>query len=121
VCGQRDPRKYDANRPHCPPIADYWTDLALGTAHYGREDDPVLVWQADTCTANPTVPQRVVDQDYAQDPARAVAEYGAQFRSDLEVFLTREAVEACIASGRRELPPVPRVSYRAFVDPSGGS
>jgi len=33
----------------------------------------------------------------------------------------REAVEACVEPGRRELPPVAGLSYHAFVDPSGGS
>ena len=29
-------------------------------AHWGQDDDPVLVWQADTRAMNPTVDQRVI-------------------------------------------------------------
>lgn len=88
--------------------------------HYG-EDGSVLVWQADTRTMNPTVPQSVIDAAYERDPASAAAEYGARFRSDIESFISREAVDACVVSGRYELPPVGDRQYVAFVDPSGGS
>jgi hypothetical protein len=89
--------------------------------HYGKNGDPILVWQADTRTMNPTVPQRVIDEAMEQDPANAAAEYGAQFRSDIESFIAREAVEACITVGLRERAPITGVNYVAFVDPSGGS
>jgi hypothetical protein len=89
--------------------------------HYGKDDAPVLVWQAPTAAMNPNVPERVIARAYEDDPSSAAAEYGAQFRSDIESFLTREAVDACVVPGRRELPPVEGVRYRAFVDPSGGS
>ena len=88
--------------------------------HYGRNSD-VLVWQADTRTMNPSVPQRIIDRAYAKDEAKAKAEYGAQFRNDIESFVSREAVDACIIDGRIELPFVKGNKYRAFTDPSGGS
>ena len=89
--------------------------------HFGKDGDPVIVWQADTRTMNPTVPQRVIDEATERDPASAAAEYGAKFRSDVESFVNREAVEACVTFGVRERAPVSGVSYLAFVDPSGGS
>ena len=97
---------------------------ALWTAHrkhFGKDGDPVLVWQADTRTMNPTVPQRVIDEATERDPASAAAEYGARFRSDVESFVNREAVETCVSLGVRERQPMSAVSYSAFVDPSGGS
>jgi hypothetical protein len=97
---------------------------ALWTAHrkhFGKENDPVLVWQAATRTMNSTVPQRVIDAALEADPASAGAEYLANFRSDIEAFVTREAVEACVAAGVRERPRVSGTRYAAFVDPSGGS
>ena len=51
----------------------------------------------------------------------AAAEYGAEFRSDVEAFLPREAIDAVVVPGRRELPPLEGIRYVAFVDPSGGS
>ena len=89
--------------------------------HYGKDGDPVLVWQAATRDMNPSVPQSFVDAHLADDPARGQAEYMAQFRSDLESFVVREAVEACVSAGVRERPPQPFVSYSGFADPSGGS
>ena len=44
-----------------------------------------------------------------------------EFRSDIESFVSRDAIEACVALGVRERAPVPDVRYAAFVDPSGGS
>ena len=89
--------------------------------HYGKDDAPVLVWRAPTLTMNPSVPRRVIDEVYEADPASAAAEYGAEFRTDVETFVTREAVEACVSLGVRERPPVLDEYYSAFVDPSGGS
>ena len=89
--------------------------------HYGKDGDTVLVWQAETRDMNPTVPQRVIDEATERDPASAAAEYLARFRSDIESFVSRDAVEACVAPGTRERPPISSVSYAAFVDPSGGS
>ena len=54
-------------------------------------------------------------------PLRALAEYMAEFRSDLEAFVSREVVEACVPPGVYERAPVPGITYRAFVDPAGGS
>ncbi len=90
-------------------------------AHYGQETAPVLVWHADSQTMNPRLAPEVVAAAYAEDEARAAAEYGAQFRRDVESFLAREALEACLVPGQREVPRIPGVEYTAFLDPSGGS
>ena len=89
--------------------------------HYGKDDDPVLVWQAPTKTMNPTIADRVIANAYEEDPASAAAEYGAEFRKDVEAFVPREVAEAAIVVGRYELPFVEGPQYRAFCDPSGGS
>jgi hypothetical protein len=70
---------------------------------------------------NPTVPQSFIDQAYSEDEAHASAEFGAEFRKDIESFINREVVEACIVKGRRELPPRLGIRYGTFTDPSGGS
>jgi hypothetical protein len=95
-----------------------WNDYRR---HYGRDDSRTLVWQADTRSMNPSVPQAFIDEQYEDDPASAEAEYGGQFRSDVEAFVSREAVEACVMQGRFENPPMDGISYTAFADPSGGS
>ncbi len=88
--------------------------------HYGKPG-PVLIWQADTRTMNPTVSERVIAEAYERDPASAAAEYGAEFRSDVETFLSRELVDAAIDPGIVARPPLPTVLYTAFADPSGGA
>jgi hypothetical protein len=70
---------------------------------------------------NPSVPQSVIDAAREADPASAAAEYMAEFRTDVETFLSRDIVEAAVIPGRFELPPAERVRYFGFVDPSGGS
>jgi hypothetical protein len=95
----------------------------LWNAHrrYYRSHDPsVLVAQAPSKTMNPSLPQRVIDQAYDRDPESAKAEYGAQFRSDLEAFINRELVEAVTRADPLELPFNSRNKYVAFVDPAGG-
>ncbi len=88
--------------------------------HYGK-DSPVLVFQADTRTMNPTVPQSVIDRAMELDPAAAQAEYLAQFRSDVGSFLDLDLIEKAVEVGRRERAPLHSFTYTAFVDPSGGS
>jgi hypothetical protein len=87
--------------------------------HYGR-DGNVLVWQAPSRDMNPTVPEALVTAALEADPDAARAEWLAEFRSDLEAFVSREVLEACTVPGRHELPPC-GLHYLAFVDPSGGS
>jgi hypothetical protein len=90
--------------------------------HFGPNGDPqVLVAQAATRVMNPSLPQSVVDRAYERDQASAEAEYGAQFRRDIESFVNIEAVRACVSSGVYERAPIPGVTYHGFVDPAGGS
>jgi hypothetical protein len=90
--------------------------------HYGPDGDPlILVAQGASRDLNPSLPQSVVDRALERDPASAQAEYLAQFRRDIESFVSIEAVQACVTSGVRERPPERDLSYAAFVDPSGGS
>jgi hypothetical protein len=81
----------------------------------------VLVWKAPTLTMNPTADADEIAKAYADDPAAAAAEFGAEFRTDLQAFVAREVVDACTMIGRHELPPVAGTDYVGFVDPSGGS
>jgi hypothetical protein len=88
---------------------------------YGVAGAPCLVWQAPTRTMNPTITQKFIDSQYERDPASAMAEYGAQFRNDIDSYVTRDAIAGVTVPGRRELLPVSGINYVGFVDPSGGS
>jgi hypothetical protein len=87
---------------------------------FGKPGGP-LVWQADTRTMNPTVPQSFIDDETEKDPASAAAEYGGLFRTDIESFISREAIDASVVPGRHELPWMSGVRYVGYCDPSGGS
>jgi hypothetical protein len=88
--------------------------------HYGQDGSPILVIQADTRTMNPKVPQRIIDHAMERDPTAAMAEYYAQFRSDVGTYLDAELVARAVEAGRRERAPSHR-QYHAFADPSGGA
>jgi hypothetical protein len=90
--------------------------------HFGASGDPlILVAQGSSRTFNPTLSQAVVDRAMERDAASAAAEYGAEFRRDLEEFVSREAVLACVSLCVYERPREHYRTYLAFVDPSGGS
>jgi Terminase large subunit, T4likevirus-type, N-terminal len=74
--------------------------------HHGKEDSDLLCWQADSKTMNPTISQALIDRDYALDPEAAASEWGAQFRTDLESFLSPEAIQSVVIPGRYELARV---------------
>ena len=87
---------------------------------YGKESD-VLVVRGTTLQFNPTFPAATIDAAIQSDPAQYGAEYNSEWRSDLQAFVSRDAVEACVVDNRYELAPIPSISYQAFVDPSGGA
>jgi len=88
--------------------------------YYGKDDAPVLVWQAPSRTMNPTLSQRVVDDAFERDPASAQAEYGAEFRQDIEAFISDDVLRRLCRSEPLVLPPQSGIRYQAFVDPAGG-
>jgi hypothetical protein len=88
--------------------------------HHAVDGSPILVWKAATTIMNPSVPQGIVDQAYEDDPISAAAEFGAEFRSDVQNFVDHETVRDCVSIGVRERPPGD-FDYGCFIDPSGGS
>jgi hypothetical protein len=89
--------------------------------HHGNDKSRILCWQADSLTMNPTLSEEKIKEAYEEDASGAAADYGAQFRADIEDFISADALEAVTIPGRYELAPVHGVSYTAFTDPSGGS
>src|SRR5262249_30696213 len=75
----------------------------------------------DTLSMNPIADGDAIAQAYTDDPVVAATEYGALWRSDLEQYVSREVVLAATVPGRVGLPPIARVHYAGFCDPSGGS
>jgi hypothetical protein len=87
---------------------------------HGKPDSHVVLLQAPTLELNPTFDRQAIATAYEEDPASAAAEYGAEFRSDVESFITREALDACVIKGRLELPRIGGVTYGGFLDFAGG-
>ena len=95
---------------------------ALFNAHrkwWGWDGD-VLVWQSPSTVLNPTLDQTIIEEALADDREAAASEWLATFRQDIESYVAREAVEACVIPGRFELPYIPSLAYVGFCDPSGG-
>jgi hypothetical protein len=89
--------------------------------HYGPTGDPrILVARGASRDLNPSLPQSVIDRATERDPASASSEYLANFRTDIEGYVTREAAESCVDEGVFERAPA-NFHYVAFCDPSGGS
>jgi hypothetical protein len=89
--------------------------------HYGPDGAPsVLVAKGSTRDFNATIPQVEIDRELERDRARNTAELLAEFRTDLESFVSIEVVESCVGS-YYEMGPVAGISYYGFTDPSGGS
>jgi hypothetical protein len=84
--------------------------------HFGK-DSNVLVWQAGTRDMNPTVSQTVIDAAVEADPSAASAEYLAEFRRDIESFLTAEIVNAAVSVSN----PPSGFSCFGFHDAADGS
>ena len=90
--------------------------------HFGNDGSAdVLVVNGPTRALNPTISQRIIDAAYEEDPIAAAAEFGGEFRRDVETYLSREALDAVVMSGRLEQPPAATHHYVAFVDAAGGS
>jgi hypothetical protein len=94
--------------------------------YYGKDSDDVLVIKAATQLLNPEIEDLYpgeIAKAFEEDPERAAAEYGAEFRSDLADYVDRDIVRSCTDMGVFERPwdELKRPIYRAFVDPSGGS
>lgn len=90
--------------------------------HYGPKGNPlILVAQGASQIFNPRVDPDEIAKAYAKDAAWASAEYGGEFRTDLEALVSLEVVQKCIADGVYERPVDRSQRYYAFTDPSGGS
>jgi hypothetical protein len=88
--------------------------------YFGPDGPPdILVAYGTSRDLNPLLPQDEIDRALEKDPVRNRAEYLSEWRSDVEGFIPREIVEACIGD-YHELPPSSGICYRCFVDAASG-
>ena len=89
--------------------------------HFAVDDDTVLVTQGASRAFNPTLSKRLIERYSKDDPEAALAEWESEFRNDLSSLFDDALIDMAIDFSRPpELPPVPGIKYRCFVDPSGG-
>jgi hypothetical protein len=71
---------------------------------------------------NPTLPfdGEFIQARYRENENWARAEFGAEWRGDLEGYIGLDALRACVKPGVTERPPERRHKYFAHTDPSGG-
>jgi hypothetical protein len=89
--------------------------------HYDRDNADVLVVKGATVAFNPTIDLRAIERARESDPQAALSEWDAEWRQDLQQFLDDATIDAAINYSRPpELPPLPDVSCKIFIDASGG-
>ena len=102
------------------PYAKFGYFYDMHEEYYGKGDDDVLIWKAPTLTMNPTYSKLRMSRAIKKDPVAARAEFGAEFREDLETYLSVEEIAAVTNANIPMLSPQEGVRYTAFTDPSGG-
>ena len=89
--------------------------------HYGRDDSPVLVWQASAPAMNPTLPEDYLRRMAEDDPEAYRSEVLGEFRQGVTSFLDADTIAASVEDGVRERPRMAGVAYVSFDDPASGS
>ena len=88
--------------------------------YFGPAGPPdILVAHATTRDLHPTIDQAEIDLALERDPVANRAEYLSEWRNDVEGFIGRGIVEACVGD-LYELPPQPNIMYRCFIDEASG-
>lgn len=87
--------------------------------NYGDDESDILIWKAATELMNPEFSKKRIERLIKRDQIKFKAEFYAEFRSDVELFLSEELIDLAMKDSVFELPKR-GVIYKAFVDPSGG-
>lgn len=101
----------------------YGQDGALWDLHrnnYGKDDAPVLVWQASAPEMNPKLPANYLERMAQDDPEAYRSEVLGEFRAGVSTFLDPQAIQDCVDQGVRERAPLSDMTFVGFADPSGG-
>lgn len=88
--------------------------------HFANDSSRILVWDASSRTMNVNLSPEDIQAEIDEDPIGARAEYENEWREDVQDFLPRSTIEACVVNGRKELLYNGANSYVAFADVSGG-
>ena len=72
--------------------------------YYGRDDARVLVWQAPTLAMNMTLDPAVVERAFEDGPVIRLAEFGAEFRTDMAIAHSEDNIPTLDAIRERRPP-----------------
>jgi hypothetical protein len=102
------------------PYGQTGTLWELHRQHFGRDESSTLVWVASAPAMHSGLPADYLARMAESDPEAFRSEVLGEFRTGIATFLDPDALSACVAN-RRELLPVPGITYRGFYDASGGA
>lgn len=99
-------------------ITSPWAQVGYVFEAYRRRSEfaDVFVFQAASWELNPAIPQRFLDRERARDPELFQREYGGEFVSTISAYLPAASIEACVVSGRKQLPAEPGKRYVCAID-----
>jgi hypothetical protein len=90
------------------------------SAYFGKEGS-TLVAQGASLDFNPTIDESEIEEALAEDYAVAQSEWLGLFRTDIESFVSHEAVMSCVNPGVLEIAPELGIAYSCFIDASTGA
>jgi hypothetical protein len=89
--------------------------------YYGRDDAPVVVWQASAPDMNPTLPRDYLERMRVDDPEAYRSEVLGEFRAGVCTFLDPDVIADAVAQGIRERAPEVGHQYASGTDVASGS
>lgn len=103
------------------PYAQSGALYELHRRHFGREDSPVLVWQASAPAMNPTLPVDYLERMAEADPDAYRSEVLGEFRPGIATLFDPDAIAEAVEEGVRERQRAPGVHYVGYADAASGS
>ena len=103
------------------PYAQYGALYDLHRKNFGRDDAPVLVWQATAPEMNPTLPADYLQRMEQDDPEAYRSEVLGEFRAGVAHLFDPATLLECVATGVRERLPEPEHKYLAHTDAASGT
>ena len=89
---------------------------------FGVDDADTLVVAGGTTAFNLSIDDARLAAMRAADPTAAASEWDSEFRDDLSGLFDDTVINRAVDRNRPlELPPQPDVTYKCFIDPSGGA
>jgi hypothetical protein len=88
--------------------------------YFSKSGTPVLVAKCPTPFMNPTISKELLQQAEDEDAIGFKSEYLAEFRADIDSYVSESVINECTRSNPEILPYQREYTYKAFIDASGG-